>query len=137
MLRDIRLVQSLKVLLKRKELTIKKPFLMIHRTIVLTTMVRFDSLNFLSKLKFNFILETLKNIQGLRLFMYQIQVIVSRVVIYEQDKILLFVCTSSKTSLAFSAPNFLMFFCFPFIHSTQTSKFDKSKGSRILSDISI
>jgi len=47
------------------------------------------------------------------------------------------ICISSKMSLALSAPNFLMFVHFPFMHSTQTSKSDKSKGSRISSDTSL
>ena len=41
------------------------------------------------------------------------------------------VCISSKTSLALWVPNFFMFIHFPLTHSTQTSKFDKSKDSRI------
>jgi len=47
------------------------------------------------------------------------------------------ICISSKMSLALSAPNLLMFVRFLVMHSTHTSKSDKSKGSRISSDTSL
>src|SRR4051812_34442798 len=91
----------------------------------------------------------LEHIQRLRLLMNQIQIPMSGVVIYKLIKYCcpfqealgnrpqMSVCISSKSSLLLYAPVFLLFVCFPFTHSIQTLRSDKSRESMIPSDISL